>query len=118
MAVTRSYTYLGAMKTRPLGGGDYKLAIGSYAIEAADLYDRDARPSLTFPHFSNVVGVLGIYGDLVANTGNPPVVVSISGNVVTFGVLEGAAAGTIFSEKTDDEAYGQIFTFYAVVAGH
>lgn len=114
MAVSRAYQYLGALRTLE---GLRHVAVGAYTIAGDDAYDRDAHPTLTFAMLASVDYVLDMYGDCISNVANPVGVVSISTNIVTLGLLEGAAAGTIFPEKTDDEVYGQAHTFYVIVVG-
>lgn len=113
MAVTTTFTYLG----RTTEG--YHMWSGLYAFEAADLYDRDARPSLTFSGLSTVLGIMGVtdFCDGTNNLGNVVSVLSIATNVVTFMVLESGAAAAGLNEKTDDEAYGIETSFRCTVIG-
>lgn len=113
MGITTTYTYLGALKGAP---GAYHLGLGKYKILAADLYQRATKCVFTFAEFSKVE-VLGMHSDCIANTALVPSLASVSGNVVTVAILEGAADAVVFPEKTNAEAYGQDFSFYVLVAG-
>lgn len=114
MAISRSYTYLGALKGKP---GAYKLALGKYNItDGTDQYLQATKCTLTFTQFKTVQ-VLSMYGDAIANTALLPSLTSVVGNIVTFSILESGGAGVIFPEKTNAEAYSQTFSFYVLVAG-
>ena len=106
MAITRTYTYVGELKGA--GQPPYNVYEGVYAFEAADLYDRDARPALVFAGLTAVVGMMGVIGFAFAasNLGYPAVPLPPSGRTVTFIVLESGTAAAGLDEKTDNEAYG------------
>jgi len=131
MAVTRAYNRLGKIKNKI--GQDLDIWLGRYTAEAGDLYDQDARPTLTFNGLSRILddydgtthayGVLALYADGVTALSNAPVFVSVTNAaaaapILTFGVLENTAAGAVFAEKTDDEGYGRAVDFYALVIGY
>jgi hypothetical protein len=131
MAVTRTYTYLGKIKNEL--GEELHMWRGVYTAEAADTYDRDARPTLTFNGLSRILydndgttesyGVLALYADAATLLSNPPALVSVTNAagaapILTFGVLASAADGSPFGEKVDDEAYGRDVNFTAIVVGH
>ncbi|MFH1486482.1 MAG: hypothetical protein ABIH46_10450 [Chloroflexota bacterium] len=116
MALTRTYYYVGAVKTEQPQVKKHVLR-GTYAVETEDDYSQTTRCTLTFARISNITDVIGLYGDVVDNVGLVPVLVSISTNVLTFALLEsGPDAQGPLREKAG-EAYDKAFTFYAVVAG-
>lgn len=116
MAITRTYYYVGQIKTEQPQVKKHVVR-GTYAITTVDSYSRTTRCTLTFPQITNITDVLGLFGDVVGNTGHVPVLVSISGNVLTFALLECANAIAPLTEKTNAEVYDQDYTFYATVAG-
>jgi hypothetical protein len=116
MALTRTYYYVGAIQTEQPSVKKHVLR-GTYAVETEDSYSQDTRCTLTFAQISNITEVLGLFGDVVTNVGLVPVLVSVSGNVLTFALLEsGPDVQGPLREKAE-EAYDQDFTFYATVAG-
>lgn len=118
MTIARAYTYLGKLKAGA-EGQEYHVWEGIYSFAAADLYDQDARPSLTFAGLSRVSGIIGIagFGDSANNLGYPVVMLSISSRTVTLMVLETGAAAAGLAEKTDNEAYGVDGSIRCVIFG-
>lgn len=116
MAITRTYFYVGAIKTEQPQVKKHLLR-GTYAITTDDSYSQTTRCTLTFAQISNITDVIGLFGNVVDNIGLVPVYVSVSGNILTFALLEsGPNIQGPLREKAEEE-YDKAFTFYAAVAG-
>lgn len=97
----------------------YMLFEAVYTVTAIETYTRAARIPLTFTGLSRVVGVIGVHGlvSTTGNVGNPVIVSSVSGRVVTLMALEAGAAAAALDEKTNAEAYGVAGSFRCMVYG-
>ncbi|MFH1486481.1 MAG: hypothetical protein ABIH46_10445 [Chloroflexota bacterium] len=118
MAHTYAYTYIGAIETEQPSVKKHILKGHiTLSTDGGDAYSRTTRLVFTFSHISNIIDVLALYFDVVANTGMVPVYSAISGNTLTVGVLESGpdTAGPL-REKAE-EAWEQEYSVYAIVAG-
>lgn len=117
MAHTYTYYYVGKIETEQLQVKKH-LLLGRITLSTGgpDAYSRTTKLTLTFSQISNITDVLALYSDVVANTGQVPVFSSISGNVLTIGLLESGNAVAPLPEKAE-EAHDQVYHIYALVAG-
>lgn len=117
MAHTYTYSYIGAVETEMVGVKKHILK-GQITLstDGGDAYSRTTRLVMTFTQITNITDVLALYSDVVANTGQIPVYASVSGNVLTIGLLESGNAIAPLPEKAE-EAHDQAYHIYAIVAG-
>ncbi len=97
----------------------YQIWEAVYTVTDVEEYARAAKIAITFPGVSRVVGVIGVHGliNAAGNVGNPVIVSSVSGKIVTLMVLEAGAASAALDEKTNAEAYGVAGSFRCMVYG-
>lgn len=117
MAHTYARYYVGAVQSETPAVKKHILQ-GKITLstDGGDAYNRTTRLPITFHQLSNIERVLGLYSDAVANTGMVPFIASISGNIVTVGLLESGNAVGPLPEKVA-EAHDQTYAIYITVIG-